>query len=72
MGPGLPMWFGPSADLTVHVLGRATSQWLLAHNRARHAGDGYASVEMELWDPGCGLVAYATQICSSASRRASS
>jgi acyl-CoA thioesterase len=62
MGPGLPMWFGPSADLTVHVLGRATSKWLLAHNRARHAGDGYASVELELWDPARGLVAYATQV----------
>ncbi len=62
MGPGLPLWFGPSADLTVHVLGRAASEWLLAHNRARHAGDGYASVEMALWDPGRGLVAYATQM----------
>lgn len=62
MGPGLPMWFGPSADLTVHVLGRASSQWLLGRNRARFAGDGYASVEMELWDPARGLVAYATQV----------
>ncbi|HLN44059.1 MAG TPA: thioesterase family protein [Acidimicrobiales bacterium] len=62
LGPGLPMWFGPSADLTVHVLGRATSEWLLARNRARHAGDGYASVEMELWDPARGIVAYATQM----------
>ena len=49
MGPGLPMWFGPSADMTVHVLGRATSEWLLAHNRARHAGDGYAR-----WRWNCG------------------
>jgi len=62
MGPGLPMWFGPSADLTVHILGRASAPWLLAHNHARHAGDGYASVEMELWDQGRGLVARATQM----------
>lgn len=62
MGPGMPVWFGPSADLTVHVLGRAHSEWLLAGNRARHAGDGYASVEIELWDPAVGLVAYATQV----------
>jgi len=62
MGPGLPPWFGPSADLTVHILGNASAPWLLGHNRARHAGDGYASVEMELWDPGRGLVAYATQM----------
>ncbi|HVA04882.1 MAG TPA: thioesterase family protein [Acidimicrobiales bacterium] len=62
MGPDMPAWFGPSADLTVHVLGRATSPWLLSHNRARFAGDGYASVEMELWDPERGLVAFATQV----------
>jgi hypothetical protein len=30
-------------------------------NRARYAGDGYVSVENELWDPECGLVAYATE-----------
>ena len=62
MGPGLPNWFGPSVDLTVHLLGGASSEWLLAHNHARHAGDGYASVDMELWDPGRGLVAYGTQM----------
>ena len=62
MGPGPKPWIPPSADLTVHVLGSATSEWLLARNRARHAGDGYASVELELWDPGRGLVAYATQV----------
>jgi acyl-CoA thioesterase len=62
MGPGMPNWFGPSADLTVHILGTARSPWLLSHNRARHAGDGYASVEMELWDPERGIVAFATQM----------
>jgi hypothetical protein len=39
---------------------------LFAHQRARHAGDGYASVESALWDPsgddGPALVAYATQV----------
>ena len=37
---------------------------MLAVNRARHAGDGYASADMELWDVDDGsprLVAYATQ-----------
>lgn len=61
-------WFGPSVDLTFHLLGDCRSEWVLAHNRARHAGDGYASVDMALWD--CGpegrddprLVAYATQV----------
>jgi acyl-CoA thioesterase len=56
-------WFGPSADLTVHVFKSAPAGWLLAHNRARWAGDGYASVDLALWDPtDRSLVAYATQV----------
>lgn len=56
-------WFGPSADLTIHFLNPTRPGWLLGHNLARHAGDGYASVEMALWDPtGPTLVAHATQI----------
>lgn len=63
LGPQSGPWFGPSADFTIHLLGPARPGWLLAHNRARHAGDGYASVEMTLWDPaGPTLVAYATQM----------
>ncbi len=63
LGPDTEPWFGPSADFTIHLLGSASPGWLLAHNRARHAGDGYASVEMALWDPrGPTLVAYATQM----------
>jgi acyl-CoA thioesterase len=61
-------WFAPSIDLTVHLLDDCRSPWVLAHNTARHAGDGYASADMALWD--CGpeggdlprLVAYATQL----------
>lgn len=63
VGPALGNWFGPSADFTMHLLGPARPGWLLAHNRARHAGDGYASVEMALWDPtDRTLVAYSTQV----------
>jgi acyl-CoA thioesterase len=63
LGPDSGSWFGPSVDLTVHLLGTPGPGWLLAHNRARHAGDGYASVDMALWDPADGaLVAYATQL----------
>ena len=70
LGPDQRMgWFGPSVDLTLHVLDVCRSEWVLGHNRARFAGDGYASVDMALWD--CGnqgtatprLVAYATQLC---------
>ena len=68
LGPQDRMWFAPSVDLTVHLLDDARSGTLLGHNRARHAGDGYASADMALWD--CGpdqrdeprLVAYATQL----------
>lgn len=68
MGPQHREWFAPSIDLTVHLLGEARSPWLLAHNQARWAGEGYASGDMSLWD--CGvegtaaprLVAYATQL----------
>jgi acyl-CoA thioesterase len=62
-------WFSPSVDLSVHLLGDCRSPWVLAHNRARYAGDGYASVDMALWDYGASsadeprLVAYATQLC---------
>jgi acyl-CoA thioesterase len=58
-------WLPPSADFTVHVLGEARGEWLLAVNRARHAGDGYASLDMEMWDADDvtpTLVAYATQV----------
>jgi acyl-CoA thioesterase len=68
IGPQDRTWFAPSVDLTVHLLDDCRSSWVLAHNRARFAGDGYASADMALWD--CGddgaapprLVAYATQL----------
>jgi acyl-CoA thioesterase len=68
IGPTDRQWFAPSIDLTVHLLDDCRSTWVLAHNRARFAGDGYASADMALWD--CGddgsapprLVTYATQL----------
>jgi acyl-CoA thioesterase len=60
-GPTERPWFGPSVDLTVHLFAPARGRWLLCANRARHAGGGYASVDMELWDEAGTLVAYATQ-----------
>ena len=62
IGPDAGPWFGPSVDLTVHLLGATDPGWLLGHNRARQAGDGYASVEMALWSREGTLVAYATQL----------
>jgi acyl-CoA thioesterase len=55
-------WLPPSCDLTVHMLGDAHTEWILAVNRCRRASEGYASAEMEIWDGSCEhLVAYATQ-----------
>jgi len=66
LGPDSGQWFAPSVDYTVHLFRPARPGWLLAHHRARHAGDGYASVDLALWDPspvdGPALVAYATQV----------
>jgi hypothetical protein len=57
-------WYPPSADLTVHLLAAPQSEWILCHKRARWAGDGYASIEMALWDadPAVGLLAHACQV----------
>jgi acyl-CoA thioesterase len=57
-------WFAPSVDLSLHVLGPCTPGWVLGHNTVRHAGDGYASADMALWDLADEprLVAYATQV----------
>lgn len=62
--PGGDPWFAPSVDYTLHVFAPAPAGWLLAHQRARHAGDGYASVDVALWDASDEprLVAYATQV----------
>jgi acyl-CoA thioesterase len=57
-----PRWFAPSADLTVHLLGPLRTEWVLAHDRARWADDGWASAESYLWDERGVLVAYATQM----------
>ena len=61
MGPGMPLWFAPSADLTVRLFGGARSEWLLSHHRAVRAHDGYVTLSHELWDPP-NLVAHATQL----------
>ena len=62
LGQRGPRWFAPSADLTVHLLEPLTTDWVLAHDRARWADDGWASAETTLWDEHGVLVAYATQM----------
>lgn len=55
-------WFAPSADLTVHLFEPLHSEWMLAHDRARWADDGWASAETFLWDEDGTPVGYATQM----------
>lgn len=70
VGPSGEMWFAPSVDLALHLLDDDwRSPWVLGRSTARHAGDGYASDDMALWDMGPDLdeaprlLAYATQLC---------
>lgn len=62
LGPQIEPWFAPSADLTVHLGAPLRTEWLLAHDRARWAQDGWASVETVLWDEEGTLVGFATQM----------
>ena len=59
-------WFAPSVDLTVHLNDLPTGPWILNHNRAHFANDGYASAEVALSDPhapdGPTLLVWATQV----------
>jgi acyl-Coa thioesterase superfamily protein/acyl-CoA thioesterase superfamily protein len=55
-------WFAPSADLTVHFFEPLRTKWVLAHDRARWADEGWASIETTLWGEDGSLVAFATQV----------
>ena len=57
-----PRFFAPSADLTVQLFEPLHTEWVLAHDRARWADDGWASAESHLWGEDGVLVAYATQM----------
>ena len=61
LGPGFPFFFAPSCDLTVHCFESTREDWLLVRSRCRHAGDGYASAECEIWSRDRRLLVYATQ-----------
>lgn len=62
LGPGSPMFFAPSVDLTAHVLESTREEWVLVRSRCRHASDGYASADNELWSRDGRLLVYATQV----------
>jgi acyl-CoA thioesterase len=62
LGPGARAFMAPSCDLTVHFLAPTRDEWLLAQVRCNHAGEGYASATVHLWDRERRLVAFATQM----------
>ncbi len=63
VGPGQPVWVAPSTDLTVHLGTPTTSEWILGYSKAHWASEGYASLDISLWDPLGKLLAYGTQVC---------
>jgi acyl-CoA thioesterase len=62
IGRGKERWFAPSADLTVHFFEPARTHWILAHNKAHWADDGWASAQSTLWSEDGTLLLYATQM----------
>ncbi|MBW2418585.1 MAG: thioesterase family protein [Deltaproteobacteria bacterium] len=62
LGPGAPMFFAPSCDLTVHVFGSTRGEWVLVQVTCSRAGDGYASARARIWDRQGALLVEATQL----------
>jgi hypothetical protein len=61
LGPDAPRFLAPSLDLTVHFLDRTTSDWLLTAVHAPKARAGYATADVDVFDPEGRLMATATQ-----------
>ncbi|MDB4975165.1 MAG: acyl-CoA thioesterase-like protein [Myxococcaceae bacterium] len=69
IGPAVRQGQGPRAklemvislEISLHVYARTDSEWLLQESHASHAGDGYASGRVNLWDEHGTLVAQASQ-----------
>jgi len=61
VGPDAPPMFIITLDMTVHFLADPTRDWFLQEMWCQHAGDGYASGDLYLWDESETLIAYATQ-----------
>lgn len=69
IGPALLQARGPKAtptmvvslEISVHFLQKTQSEWLLQDTQCYHAGDGYASGMVHLWDEQGVLVAHAIQ-----------
>ncbi|HEY6880766.1 MAG TPA: thioesterase family protein [Polyangiales bacterium] len=60
-GAKAPITMAISLEICLHVFARTDSEWLLQDVQACHAGGGYASGRVNLWDERGQLVAQATQ-----------
>lgn len=54
-------WFVLTLELGLHFLQPTRSPWVLQHTVSPHAGDGYASGHVFLWDDERRLLGFATQ-----------
>jgi len=61
-GPRDTPFLAPSCDLNVHLLGETRREWWLVDAVAHHAGDGYASATIAIWDDERRLLARASQL----------
>jgi acyl-CoA thioesterase len=62
IGPGYPIFHAPSVDLTMRFFADTSEEWVLVKALAHHAGDGYASAEVSIWDRSGTLLANGAQM----------
>jgi acyl-CoA thioesterase len=62
IGPGYPIFHAPSVDLSMRFFADTKEEWVLVKALAHHAGDGYASAEVTIWDRTGALLANGAQL----------
>jgi acyl-CoA thioesterase len=62
IGPGYPIFHAPSVDLTMRFFADTKDDWVLVKALVHHAGDGYASAEVSIWDRAGTLLANGAQL----------
>jgi acyl-CoA thioesterase len=62
IGPGYPIFHAPSVDLSMRFFADTTDDWVLVKVLSHHAGDGYASGEVSIWDRSGTLLANGSQL----------
>jgi acyl-CoA thioesterase len=62
LGSTAPRFLAPSLDLTIHFLEPTTADRVLVYSRCRRAQHGYATADVELFDPDGRILAFGTQV----------